>query len=90
MLVHALSECERNPSISETKRCVGSIEDMIDFAVSVLGHNATVRTMANVNGSNQNLMMGKVEGMDGGEVTKSVSCHQSLDPYLVYYCHSVP
>lgn len=90
VLVHALSECERNPSIGETKRCVGSIEDMIDFAVSVLGHNATVRTTANVNGSNQNVMIGKVKGIDGGEVTKSVSCHQSLYPYLLYYCHSVP
>ncbi|KAI8543660.1 hypothetical protein RHMOL_Rhmol08G0236400 [Rhododendron molle] len=90
VLVHALSECERNPSIGETKRCVGSIEDMIDFAVLVLGHNATVRTTANVNGSNQNVMIGKVKGIDGGEVNKSVSCHQSLYPYLLYYCHSVP
>ncbi|KAE9467366.1 hypothetical protein C3L33_00710, partial [Rhododendron williamsianum] len=90
VLVHALSECKRNPSIGETKRCVGSIEDMIDFAVSVLGHNATVRTTANVNGSNQNVMIGKVKGIDGGEVTKSVSCHQSLYPYLLYYCNSVP
>ncbi|KAE9466076.1 hypothetical protein C3L33_02015, partial [Rhododendron williamsianum] len=46
---------------------------------------------ANVNGSNQNVMIGKVKGIDGGEViTKSVSCHQSLYPYLLYYCHSVP
>ncbi|CAL5088824.1 unnamed protein product [Urochloa decumbens] len=26
----------------------------------------------------------------GSGVTRSVSCHQSLFPYLVYYCHSVP
>ncbi|KAI8543640.1 hypothetical protein RHMOL_Rhmol08G0234400 [Rhododendron molle] len=58
MLVYALSECERNPSIGETKWCVGFIEDMIDFAVSVLGHNATVRTTENINGSNQNVMIG--------------------------------
>lgn len=90
VLVHALSECERNPSPGETKRCVGSIEDMIDFAVSILGHDVTVRTTENVNGSNQSVMIGKVEGINGGKVTKSVSCHQSLYPYLLYYCHSVP
>ncbi|KAG2409389.1 Polygalacturonase-1 non-catalytic subunit beta AroGP1 Polygalacturonase [Vigna angularis] len=28
--------------------------------------------------------------MNGGKVTKSVSCHHSLFPYLLYYCHSVP
>ncbi|KAI4339333.1 hypothetical protein MLD38_024289 [Melastoma candidum] len=35
-------------------------------------------------------MIGKVVGVDGGRVTRSVSCHQSLYPYLMYYCHSVP
>ncbi|KAI3452747.1 hypothetical protein Pfo_009410 [Paulownia fortunei] len=37
MLANSLSECERAPSSGETKRCVASIEDMIDFATSVLG-----------------------------------------------------
>ncbi|KAG5536853.1 hypothetical protein RHGRI_024328 [Rhododendron griersonianum] len=90
VLVYALSECERNPSIGKTKRCVGSIEDMIDFAVSVLGHNATVRTMENINGSNWNVMIGKVKGINDGKVTKSVSCHESLYPYLLHYCNTVP
>ncbi|KAG9449995.1 hypothetical protein H6P81_009960 [Aristolochia fimbriata] len=31
-----------------------------------------------------------VVGINGGKVTKSVSCHQSLFPYLVHFCHSVP
>ncbi|XP_057810976.1 polygalacturonase-1 non-catalytic subunit beta-like [Salvia miltiorrhiza] len=90
ILVNSLSECERAPSSGETKRCVGSIEDMIDFSVSVLGRNVTVRTTENTRGSNGNIMLGKVEGINGGKITKSVSCHQSLFPYLLYYCHSVP
>ncbi|CAK7328943.1 unnamed protein product [Dovyalis caffra] len=90
VLLNALSECERAPSRGETKRCVGSVEDMIDFAVSVLGRNVVVRTTENVNGSKKNVMIGSVKGINGGEVTKSVSCHQSLYPYLLYYCHSVP
>ncbi|XP_002511417.2 polygalacturonase 1 beta-like protein 1 [Ricinus communis] len=90
VLVNALAECEREPSQGETKRCVGSVEDMIEFAVSVLGHNVVVRTTENVHGSSKNVMIGRVKGINGGEVTKSVSCHQSLYPYLLYYCHSVP
>ncbi|CAN1794868.1 Polygalacturonase-1 non-catalytic subunit beta, partial [Linum perenne] len=87
---NAVTECERTPSLGETKRCVGSIEDMIDFAVAVLGSNVVVRTTENVNGSKEEVMIGVVRGINGGQVTKSVSCHQSLYPYLLYYCHSVP
>ena len=35
MIVEELNECERAPSPGETKRCVGSAEDMIDFAISI-------------------------------------------------------
>ncbi|KAK9277528.1 hypothetical protein L1049_007072 [Liquidambar formosana] len=90
MVKDALSECERAPSAGETKRCVGSAEDMIDFATSVLGRNVVARTTDSVEGSKKNVMIGSVKGINGGKVTKSVSCHQSLFPYLLYYCHSVP
>ncbi|GJS99445.1 polygalacturonase 1 beta-like protein 3 [Tanacetum coccineum] len=90
VLAHTLSECERAPSPGETKQCVGSIEDMIDFAVSVLGHDVVARTTENVSGSKKEVMIGEVKGVNGGKLTKSVSCHQSLYPYLLYYCHSVP
>ncbi|XAR65063.1 hypothetical protein NMG60_11009026 [Bertholletia excelsa] len=90
IIASALSECERAPSRGETKRCVGSAEDMIDFAISVLGRNVAVRTTQSTDGSGHDVMVGSVKGIDGGRVTKSVSCHQSLFPYLLYYCHSVP
>ncbi|KAL4278396.1 hypothetical protein GQ457_03G011820 [Hibiscus cannabinus] len=89
-LPRGISKCERPASRGETKRCVGSVEDMIDFATSVLGRGVTVRTTENVTGSKQEIMIGEVKGINGGEVTESVSCHQSLYPYLLYYCHSVP
>ncbi|KAG2322330.1 hypothetical protein Bca52824_015543 [Brassica carinata] len=38
----AVTECERPPSAGETKRCVGSAEDMIDFATSVLGRSVSL------------------------------------------------
>ncbi|XP_071703963.1 polygalacturonase 1 beta-like protein 1 [Rutidosis leptorrhynchoides] len=90
VLTNTLSECERAPSPGETKQCVGSIEDMIDFAASVLGHDLIARTTENVEGSKKEVMIGEVKRVNGGKLTKSVSCHQSLYPYLVYYCHSVP
>ncbi|KAG6585155.1 Polygalacturonase 1 beta-like protein 3, partial [Cucurbita argyrosperma subsp. sororia] len=90
MMTETLRECERAPSAGETKRCVGSVEDMIDFATSVLGRNVVVRTTENTKGSKGNIMIGAVKAVEGGKVTKSVSCHQSLFPYLLYYCHSVP
>ncbi|GAB2297334.1 fungal class II heme-containing peroxidase [Dionaea muscipula] len=86
----ALRDCERAPSQGEKKRCVGSAEDMIDFAVSVLGRSMELRTTNNVNGSGKDIMVGKVRGINGGRVTQSVSCHPSLYPYLLYHCHSVP
>ncbi|GAB2214248.1 hypothetical protein Droror1_Dr00018589 [Drosera rotundifolia] len=90
MIHSALAECERAPSRGEKKRCIGSAEDMIDFAVSVLGRSAELRTTENVNGAKGNILIGNVKGINGGKVTHSVSCHQSLYPYLLYYCHSVP
>ncbi|BFG16433.1 hypothetical protein CerSpe_027070 [Prunus speciosa] len=90
IILDALQECERAPSAGETKRCVGSAEDMIDFATTVLGRNVVVRSTDNVNGAKHNVMIGSVKGINGGKVTQSVSCHQSLFPYLLYYCHSVP
>ncbi|GMY06439.1 polygalacturonase 1 beta-like protein 3 [Fagus crenata] len=90
MIVDSLSDCERAPSPCETKRCVSSAKDMIDFAISILGRNVTVQTTQNVGGSKQKIMIGSIKGITGGKVTQSVSCHQSLFPYLLYYCHSVP
>ncbi|KAF6157366.1 hypothetical protein GIB67_004304 [Kingdonia uniflora] len=90
VLTDTLLECERRPSMGETKSCVKSIEDMIDFAISVLGNDIVVRTTDNLKGSKKDIMIGMVKGINGGKVTKSVSCHQSLFPSLVYYCHSVP
>ncbi|KAJ4973894.1 hypothetical protein NE237_007068 [Protea cynaroides] len=90
ILQNTVKECERAPSPGETKTCAGSIEDMIDFTVSVLGQDVVVRTTENVEGSKKDVMIGTVKGINGGKITKSVSCHQSLYPYMLYYCHSVP
>jgi hypothetical protein len=85
-----VAECLRAPSKGETKRCATSAEDVVDFAVETLGDDIVVRSTASTAGSGGDVRLGTVTGVDGGRVTRSVSCHQSLFPYLVYYCHSVP
>ncbi|KAF3786442.1 Polygalacturonase 1 beta-like protein 3 [Nymphaea thermarum] len=85
-----LAECERKPTKGESKRCVTSIEDMIDFATSMLGKKVDLRSTDSTAGSGKNVEIGEVKGLDGGRITRTVSCHQSLFPYMVYYCHSVP
>ncbi|KAG2583585.1 BURP domain-containing protein 12-like [Panicum virgatum] len=85
-----VAECRRAPSRGETKRCATSAEDVVDFAVEMLGSDVVVRSTASTAGSGGDVRLGAVTGVDGGRVTRSVSCHQSLFPYLVYYCHSVP
>ncbi|KAG0492774.1 hypothetical protein HPP92_006172 [Vanilla planifolia] len=41
-----MADCDRTPSRGETKRCITSAEDMIDFAVSVLGNNIAAEILA--------------------------------------------
>ncbi|KAF7052897.1 hypothetical protein CFC21_060921 [Triticum aestivum] len=85
-----VAECERAPSQGETKRCATSAEDIVDFAVEMLGSDIVVHSTASTAGSGADIRLGNVTGVHGGKVTRPVSCHQSLFPYLVYYCHSVP
>nr|BAK05386.1 predicted protein [Hordeum vulgare subsp. vulgare] len=86
-VVSTVAECERAPSRGETKRCATSAEDVVDFAVEMLGDDIVVRSTASTAGSGAGVRLGDVTG---GKAARAVSCHQSLFPYLVYYCHSVP
>ncbi|KAH9325368.1 hypothetical protein KI387_005546 [Taxus chinensis] len=89
-MARTLRECERAAVKGEIKKCVTSVEGMAAFAVSVLGSKVEVLTTESTAGSGESVFVGTVSGKDGGKVTRSVSCHQSLFPFLVYYCHSVP
>ncbi|KAF7045573.1 hypothetical protein CFC21_054665 [Triticum aestivum] len=82
-----VAECGRAPSRGETKRCATSAEDVVDFAVDMLGDDIVVHSTASTAGSGAEIRLGSVTG---GKAARAVSCHQSLFPYLVYYCHSVP
>ncbi|RLN36004.1 BURP domain-containing protein 14-like [Panicum miliaceum] len=91
VVASTVAECARAPSRGETKRCATSAEDVVDFAVEMLGSSSVaVRSMEAAAGGGRDVRLGRIAGVAGGAVTRSVSCHQSLFPYLVYYCHSVP
>ncbi|KAL3751728.1 hypothetical protein ACJRO7_012545 [Eucalyptus globulus] len=90
ILAQTLGECEGAALQEETKRCVASIEDMIDFATLVLGHDVMVRSTESARGSKQEVLIGVVKRIEGSEGSKPVACHQSLFPYIVYYCHAFP
>ena len=89
-MASTVEECERAPSRGERKLCPTSAEDMIDFAVNVLGGDVVVRSTVSAAGSKGKVVLGEIRTVDGGRETRAVSCHQSLFPYQVYYCHAVP
>ncbi|CAA7403729.1 unnamed protein product [Spirodela intermedia] len=89
-MAKTVAECERPAVKDEIKRCPTSLEAMAEFAASVLGKSAAVSTTASTAGWGKTLVVGKVAPRRGGGETAAVSCHQSLFPYLVYYCHAVP
>ncbi|RLM86218.1 BURP domain-containing protein 14-like [Panicum miliaceum] len=91
VVASTVAECSRAPSRGETKRCATSAEDVVDFAVEMLGSSSVaVRSTESAAGGGRDVRLGRIAGVAGGGVTRSVSCHQSLFPYMVYYCHSVP
>ncbi|KAL5058254.1 hypothetical protein RYX36_029858 [Vicia faba] len=87
MMRMAMNDCESPASEGEVKKCVVTVEDMVEFVKSVLGENISVKTTANVNGSGKNILLDRVELITSGSV---VSCHQSLFPSIMYQCHHVP
>ncbi|WJX78760.1 hypothetical protein P8452_61947 [Trifolium repens] len=89
MIKHSTYECQRKAARDETKICANSIEAMIDFSTSLLGPNITVRTTENGNGAMENILLGHVKPINGGNLTKSITCHAYLFPYSMYYCHSI-
>ncbi|XP_078444260.1 uncharacterized protein LOC144713542 [Wolffia australiana] len=89
-MAKTLADCERPAVKDEKKRCVTSLEAMAEFAATVLGKSAAASTTESTAGSGKTLVVGKATPRRGGGDTAAVSCHQSLFPYLVYFCHAVP
>jgi hypothetical protein len=63
---------------------------MIDFSSSLLGPNITVRIIKNGNSAKENVLLGRVKAINGGNVTRSLTCHSYMFPYMLYYRHFIP
>jgi hypothetical protein len=79
-----------NDNRDEIKICASSTEDMIDFSTSLLGPNIMARITKNGNSAKENVLLGRVKAINGGNVTRSLTCHSYIFPYMLYYCHFVP
>ncbi|KHN15366.1 Dehydration-responsive protein RD22 [Glycine soja] len=82
-------ECEVPGIKGEEKRCVTSLESMVDFATTKLGSNNVDAVSTEVtkkdNELQQYTMAPGVKRL--GEDKASVVCHKENYPYAVFYCH---
>ncbi|XP_030446019.2 polygalacturonase 1 beta-like protein 1 [Syzygium oleosum] len=80
ILARTIALCESAVIYGEKKSCVSSIEDTIDFATAILGHDVMVLSTTSTGGSKQQVMVGHVKRMESSDTRKSVVCHQILFP----------
>jgi len=82
---NTISECERPIIRGEEKRCVTSLESMVDFATSKLGNNVgAISTIVKKESEWQQYKIAPgVKKLD----EKGVVCHKEKYPYAVFYCH---
>ncbi|NP_001238316.1 BURP domain-containing protein precursor [Glycine max] len=86
---NTISECEVPGIKGEEKRCVTSLESMVDFATTKLGSKDVDAVSTEVtkkdNELQQYTMAPGVKRL--GEDKASVVCHKENYPYAVFYCH---
>jgi len=80
--------CEIPAIQGEEKRCVTSLESMVDFITSILGNNVeAVSTEMNKESDKQQYIISK--GVKKLGENKIVVCHILSYPYAVFYCHKI-
>ncbi|TKY58269.1 Dehydration-responsive protein RD22 [Spatholobus suberectus] len=83
---NTISECEEPSIRGEEKRCVTSLESMVDFATSKLGnHVDAVSTEVRKESELQQYTI--APGVKKLGEDKAVVCHKQKYPYAVFYCH---
>ncbi|KAK8938864.1 BURP domain-containing protein 3 [Platanthera zijinensis] len=88
----ALAECEEPPLSGESKRCVTSVESMLDFVEAELGGGDIRIVETAVAGGG--IVPGRQEyvvGPAGPRLLRAeavVSCHSEPYPRAMYYCHT--
>ncbi|XP_014504024.1 BURP domain protein RD22 [Vigna radiata var. radiata] len=82
---NTISECEGPITRGEEKRCVTSLESMVDFATSKLGNN--IDAISTRVGKETEWQQYKIAPGVKKLAEKVVVCHKEKYPYAVFYCH---
>ncbi|KAJ0592973.1 putative BURP domain-containing protein [Helianthus annuus] len=84
-----LRQCESKPKGDEFKRCVTSLEAMLDMTQEFFGSVKPKVLTTKILSSNHTLYQNYTLVEKPLEVNRSemVACHSVAYPYLVYYCH---
>ncbi|KAK7293724.1 hypothetical protein RJT34_16597 [Clitoria ternatea] len=87
IMKNTINECEEPSIRGEEKRCVTSLESMVDFSTSKLGNNVEA-VSTEVNKENDVLQQYTIApGVKKLGENKAVVCHKQSYPYAVFYCH---
>ncbi|KAK7293460.1 hypothetical protein RJT34_16326 [Clitoria ternatea] len=87
IMKNTINECEEPSIRGEEKRCVTSLESMVDFSTSKLGNNVEA-VSTEVNKENDVLQQYTIApGVKKLGENKAVVCHKQGYPYAVFYCH---
>nr|KYP53972.1 Dehydration-responsive protein RD22 [Cajanus cajan] len=89
---NTLSECQERGIKGEEKRCVTSLESMVDFATSKLGNTVDAVSTEVTKESALQQQQYRISGYSGvknlgGDHKGVVACHKESYPYAVFYCH---
>ncbi|KAH7511336.1 hypothetical protein FEM48_ZijujUnG0024400 [Ziziphus jujuba var. spinosa] len=82
-----LKDCEQPFPEEEERRCVTSLESLVDFVVSKIGNKVDVHVTEVENEEAQEFIIGKKTELKNGDV--SVICHKENFAYAVFYCHKI-
>ncbi|KAH9306301.1 hypothetical protein KI387_010705, partial [Taxus chinensis] len=90
-MASSLELCEASREEGEVKSCITSVEDMVEFVLSVSGSEVELLTDPSTVGSGQTVKVRKSsrrENLKGSKLR--VACHSFVYPYGLFYCHSFP
>ncbi|KAJ7561957.1 hypothetical protein O6H91_03G049600 [Diphasiastrum complanatum] len=80
-----LKACESPTGEGQFKKCITSLEAMVDLVTSILGQNLELLSEPSTAGSKQTVTVIDVKARESPAAP--VSCHSLVFPFAVYYCH---
>ncbi|XP_059064436.1 BURP domain protein RD22-like [Cryptomeria japonica] len=86
-----LEVCESSAMTGESKKCLTSLESMIDYTTSQIGTNDLNVFVTNVSKTKSGLQQYSLASIsfESKPTSRFVACHPIGYPYLVYFCHQI-